>query len=159
MANYTPVFFDPSSQDDLQLLHEDIRQHSELVNVVSQVEWEIINSAFTQREGQNRGVWQDFFEYENGNNPNNELLVRLVGYDQDTPSNSEADLKEALRRTIARVVSWVLRDYSNPQNVSSISQGQRSVDYAGRVPDWQDWPDDWDRLLHNYDARIPNYGI
>lgn len=152
-------FFDTSAQADLDLLHSDIRDHSELDNVVNQVEWEILNSAFMQREGQNRGTWQDFFEYENGNDPNNELKVRLVGYDSDTPADSESDLKEALKRTIARVVSWVLRDYSNAQGVTQISQGQRSISYAGSVPSWQDWPDDWDRLLHNYDARIPTYKV
>lgn len=154
MAN----FFDTSAQADLNLLHSSIREHDELDNIVDKVEWEIIE-LFTQREGQNRGTWQDFFEYENGNDPNNELKVRLVGYDSTTPTDSDADLKEALKRTIARVTSWVLRDYNNAQGVTSISQGQRSVSYAGSVPSWQEWPDDWDRLLHNYDARIPNYGI
>lgn len=154
MAN----FFDTSVQADLNLLHSSIREHDELDNIVDKVEWEIIE-LFTQREGQNRGTWQDFFEYENGNDPNNELKVRLVGYDSTTPTDSDADLKEALKRTIARVTSWVLRDYNNAQGVTSISQGQRSVSYAGSVPSWQEWPDDWDRLLHNYDARIPNYGI
>lgn len=152
-------FFDTSVQADLDLLHESIRSHNELDNVVDKVEWEILNSAFMQREGQAVGTTDDFFTYEDGNDPNNELLVRLVGYDQDTPTNSEADLQEALRRTIARVVSWILRDYSNAQGVQSISQGQRSITYSGSVPTWQDWPDDWDRLLHNYDARIPNYRV
>jgi uncharacterized protein (DUF2267 family) len=152
-------FFDTSSQDDLDLLHESIRNHDELDQIVDDVEWEIINVAFMQREGGTRGVVQDFFEYEDGNDPNNELKVRLVGYDSDTPTDSEDDLKEALRRTIARVVSWVLRDYKNPQGVRSIQQGQRSVTYAGSVPSWTEWPDDWDRMLHNYDARIPNYAV
>ena len=152
-------FFDVNDSNDTDLLHESIRTHDELSTVVDKVEWEILNEAFLQREGGTRGVVQDFFEYEDGNDPNNELKVRLVGYDQDTPTNSDADLQEALRRTIARVVSWVLRNYDNGQGVRSISQGQRSIEYAGSVPDWQEWPDGWDRILHNYDARIPQYAV
>lgn len=151
-------FFDTSAQADLNLLHESIRTHSELDNVVDKVEWEIIN-AFTERDMQGLGTYQAFFEYENGNNPNSDLEVRLVGYDATTPADSDANLKQAMRRTIADMASWALRNYTNSNNIESIRQGQRSVTYAGYVPVYNDWPPGWDRRLSNFDARFKQYGI
>lgn len=152
------TFFDTTSDDDLDLLHESVRSHDELDNVVDKVEWEILNF-YKQREGEAWTTYSDFFQYEDGADPLNEILVRLVGYDQDTPEDSEADLKEVLKYTIADVVTWVLRNYDNPQGVSSIQQGKRSIDYRGTVPDVKDWYNGWNNKLKNFDARISNYGI
>lgn len=151
-------FFDTSVQADLDLLHESIRDHSELDNVVDQVEWKIIDF-YKQRQGLGVANNADFFRYESGADPNNEIKVRLVGYDQDTPANSDSDLQEQLRRTIAKATSWALRNYENPQGVESITQGSRSVSYAGMVPDWEDFPAGIISMLSNFDARVASYGI
>jgi len=151
------VFFDVTDANDLNLLHADVRAEDELSNVVNKVEWEILD-AFSQRDKQGLTTVQAFFEYESGRDPNDEILVRLAGYDQTTPSDSDEGLKEALRRTIADIVSTLMRGYENEHGIQSIRQGQRSVTY-GMVPTWDRWPSGWDRRLKNYDARIKPYGI
>lgn len=151
-------FFDVSKVADLNLLHSTVRDNSELGNVVDKAEWEIIN-AFTQRDMQGLGTYQAFFEYESGQNPNTDLEVRLVGYNSETPASSDAGLKEAMRRTIADIASWSIRNYDNNNNVQSIKQGQRSVTYSGIVPVFNDFPQGWDRRLSNYDARFKQYSI
>lgn len=152
------TFFNPESEEDLKLLHKSVRTDDELDNVVDQVEFQVIE-AFKQRDMQRLTTYETFFDYEFGRDPMDEIKVRLVGYDEETPSESDNELKELLKRTIAGVVSWVLRNYNNTQKVSSIRQGQRSINYAGVVPSFKDWYSGWDNLLSNYDARIKTYGI
>lgn len=150
-------FFDTTVAADKNLLHADVRTDAELDNVIDQVEWEIIDF-YSQRTGLGVANYADFFRYENGADPDNEIKVRLVGYDQTTPTSSQADLKQALRRTIADVASWALRNYYVSQDVKSITQGKRSVEYSGTLS-WRDFPDGWRRRLKNFDARFMNYGI
>lgn len=151
-------FFDTSKDEDLNLLHSSVRTHDEVDNVVNQVEWNILDH-YSQREGQSWGNYDDFFEYEQGNDPTNEIKVRLVGYDSEDPTNSEADLQEALRRTIADVSSWVLRNYHRSQGVDEIQQGNRSYSSSSGVPSWREWPHGWQNKLSNFSAEIPAYGI
>ena len=151
-------FFNVDSADDLKLLHKSIRTNTELENIVEQIQWQIIE-AFSQRDMQGLTTYEAFFKYEFGDNPRDVIKVRLLGYNEDDPEESEAGLKEAFRRTIAKIASWVLRNYSNPQDVRRIKQGQREVEYSGTVPTWENFPKGWDRLFKNYDARIQPYGI
>jgi hypothetical protein len=146
---------------DLSLIHSDVREHPELSNVIDRVEWEILD-AFSQRDLQGLTTVQAFFEYETGRDPNDEILVRLAGYDQASPTDSEDGLKEALRRTIANIANELLRGYDRERGVQSVRQGQIAIMYgtpSGYVPSWTDWPSGWDRFLKNYDARIKPYGI
>lgn len=152
------TFFDPSNPSDLSLLHSSVRDHDELYDVADKVEYEVLDR-YRQRDMERVSTYEAFFEYEFGRDPNDEIKVRLVGYDAETPADSEAGLKEALRRTIAEVVSWVLRNYDTQSDVSSIQQGQRSITYSGNAPTWESFPDGWDRYLKNYDASIKSYGI
>ena len=150
-------YFDISKEADLDLLHASVREDSELGNVVDQVLWEIVDF-YSQRDMQGLTTYETFFQYEFGNRPNTEIKVRLVGYDPD-PEDAEEGFREAMRRTIADVVSWTLRNYSVSQGVRSIRQGQRSVTYIGSSPSWSEFPHGWNRRLHNYDARIQAYGV
>lgn len=152
------VFFDIDNLNDLNLLHKSVREDYEIQNVVDQVEWEIIDS-FKQRDMESLTTYESFFRYENGQDPRDDIRVRLVGYDEETPVDSEEGLKEALRRTIADIVSWVLSNYDKPNNVTSRRSGNRSISYAGTVPTWRDFPHGWDKRLHNYNAKIAGYGI
>lgn len=153
-------FFDTSAQADLDLLHSSIREHPELDNMVDKVEFEILQF-YSQRENDHWDNYWDFFKYEKGAPTSTEILVRLVGYDQDTPTNSEADLQEALRRTIAEVASWALRNYSNSPGAHNVTLGRFSTGSGGLsdLPTVNDWPDNWNRFLKNFDAKIPKYGI
>lgn len=150
MAN----FFDSGKQADRDLLHSSVRDHAELPYVVNSVEWEIIDY-YKQRPDVPL-----FFRsgYENLSTLN-EIDVRLIDYKEDDPTGSDADLIEALRRTIADVASWVLRNYDTTQGINSIKQGQRSITYMGNAPSWRDWPDGWNHKLRNFDDREAVYSI
>ncbi len=143
---------------DEHLLHKSVRDNDELENIIDQVEFEMIE-AFKQRSMERLSTYEQFFEYEFGRDPMDEIKVRLVGYDEEDPTKSDEHLKDLLKRTIAKVTTWVLRNYDNADRVSSIQQGKRSITYAGVVPSYKDWYSGWDNMLHNYDARIKNYGI
>jgi hypothetical protein len=151
-------FLDVTNEDDLKLLHAEVRGSDELANVVEQVQFEIIQ-AFSQRDMQGLTTYESFFRYEFGVDPRDVIRVRLLGFDEVDPGQSEADMKDVLKRTIANVTSWVIRNYYNPQSVTMIKQGQRAVSYSGVTPSYMDFPSGWDRLLKNFDARIQPYGI
>lgn len=152
------VFFDLSDQKHFEMLHSSVRDSDDLQSVVDSVEWEVIN-AFSQRDMEGLGTYEAFFEYEFGRDPNDEIKVRLAGYDSANPGDSDSGLKEALSRTIAEIVNWKIRNYDNPDGVESIRQGDRSISYSGHSPSFDQFPTGWDRRLKNYDARISPYGI
>lgn len=154
MAFYDPIFFDTSKQADLDLLHSSVRTDDELDNVIANVEYEILDY-YKQRPSI---PLQLQVGRENLYNTN-QVSVRLLDYDQDTPANSTQELKDALKKTIAEVASWVIRNYNTPQNVESIQQGKRSVSYYGLSPSWRDFPSGWQRWLSNFDDREARYSI
>jgi len=154
MAFYTPVFFDTSEQDDLDLLHSSVRTDSELDNVVANVEYEILDY-YKQRPS----IPILLQTGRENLYTTNEIQVRLLDYDNDTPSDSEQELKDALKKTIAEITSWVIRNYNNSQNVDSIKQGKRSISYYGLSPSWKDFPSGWQRWLKNFDDREALYSI
>ena len=148
------TFFDITKEADLALLHKSVRSDDELGNVVDQVEWELIDY-FKQRP-----TVPIYFRSGLENlSTLNEIVVRLFDYDSDNPDNSGDDLKQALRRTIADITSWVLRNYDSADKVQSITQGKRSVTYMGAVPSWRDWPGGWAKRLKNFDNREAVYSI
>lgn len=149
-------FFDSSSQDDLNLLHESVREHDELDHIIDKIEYEVI-SHYTQRRGGAMGLEEAFFATESGGDPTSEIQVRLIGYDSEEPEKSDDGLKEALRRTVAHIASEVLQSYDTDKRVQSIRQGQRSITYSASSP--EQWPAGWERYLSNYDAREGLYEI
>jgi hypothetical protein len=137
-------------QDEV-LLHESIRDHDELQNIVDKVEKEIIHF-YKQRPSRFTPVRSG---RENLDKTPNQIEVRLYDWKgTDSPEDLKADLKE----TIADVASFVMRNYDNAQSVSQIQQGQRSITYA-RANDWRSWPDGWNYRLKNWDNREANFGI
>lgn len=150
-------FFDITKPEDYYLLHSSVRDHTEAGTVANKVEWEVLD-AFKFRDMQQRSNWDAFFEYESGADPNEVIKVRLVGYDAETPSESNADLKEALRRTIAEVVEWVLLGYNQTSEVKSESLGRWSATY-GSVPSYKDFPAGWKNKLKNFDASWETYSV
>lgn len=121
-------FFDPNNADDLALLHSTVREDPNLSTVVESIEWDILNR-YTE-----------------------DSKVMLKGYPD------AEDLKQAMRRTIADVASWVLRDYDNEQGVVSMQQGNRSITYA-RASSWNEWPREWAHRLARFDKRTVIYSI
>jgi hypothetical protein len=153
------TFFNTESAQDINLLHRDVRGSSELDNMADRVEYEVIQF-YKQRDMQGIATYQDFFRYEAGASPLTGIKVRLVGYNEADPEQSTAELKEALRRTIADILSYQLRNYETSDGIASQSQGNRSITFAsGRAITWRDFPHGWNLHLRNYDARIQGYGI
>jgi hypothetical protein len=153
------TFFDTTDINDQELLHKDVRLSEELDVMANLAENDVIEF-YRQRDMQSLSTYQDFFRYEAGASPLTGIKVRLVGYNEAEPENSHPDLKEALRRTIAEVLSYRLRNYDNQTGIMSQSQGNRSVTFtAGTPASWRDFPHGWNLYLRNYDARIQGYGI
>lgn len=146
-------YFDHTDSNDTALLHSDVRTHSELENVSEQVEWEVIDHYREEWPELDQG---DYTTYD----PDVAIqtTVKLHGY-ADDPDNASANLKQALRRTIADVVSNVLRQYDNERGIQSHQLGNRSETYAGEIPTKDDWPDNWNHRLARYDNRDPVYGL
>lgn len=148
-------YFDPSNAADKNLLHADVRDHAELANVAGQIEHEVIEH---YREEYPRfpqtGYRSSTFD------PDGPLVTRvfLHGYDED-PAEAEANFKEALRRTIAELVSFALRVYDNEIGIQSKRRGGRSESYAGRIPTKDEWPGGWDHRLILYDNTEVVYGL
>ena len=153
------TFFDVNKEADLNLLHQSVRTNVELPNEVDKIEWEIFDF-YSQRDMQGLATYENFFKYESGVMPGSEIKIRLAGYNSDSPEDSEAGLKEALRRTIADIASMVLRNYDNDTDIVSQSQGNRAVTFGtAGATGWRSWPAGWNRKLSNYDAKIQPYGI
>ena len=153
------TFFDVNNSNDIALLHPEVRESPELVNQIDRVEYQVLQY-YKQRDQQGRATYQDFFTFELGRRPGSEIRVRLVGYNAETPADSEAGLKEALKRTIADIASYTLRNLTTQPGIASQSQGNRSVTFSnGQAPTWQNWQPGWNLYLRNYDARIQGYGI
>lgn len=133
------TYFDPSNGADRALLHEDVRSHSALYDVAGQAENEVIR------------VYTD---YDSDGEVDE---VRLAGYDSD-PALAGSALKDAIRRTIAEVVSWRLLHYDDDERAQSVSQGRRSVTYKDGGPS-RFWPKDWSRRLAGFDTTGPLYHI
>lgn len=154
MAFYNAIFFDVDSADDLALLHSSVRTNAELSNVIDAVEYEIIDHykqrpsiPLTLRTGR-----ENLYS-------TNEITVRLLHYNNDNPANSEQDVKDALKKTIAEVASWVLRNYDNNADVTSVRLGRFSTNFRGSMPTWREFPSGWSRWLSNFDDRQAVYSI
>lgn len=146
-------YFDATNTEDLKLLHSGVRDHDELENIAEQVEYDVIDH---YREEYPEYLHSEYSSYD----PDVEIqtAVKLHGY-AENPDNAAANLKEALRRTIARIVSDCLRQYDNERNLQSEKLGNRSYTYAGKIPTKDDWPDAWDSRLAKFDNREPVYGL
>lgn len=154
MAFYDAIFFDTDSLSDLALLHSSVRDNDELRNVVANIEYEILDY-YKQRPS----IPLSLQTGRENLYTTNEVQVRLIDYNQDNPVDSEQDLKDALKKTIAEITSWVIRNYDNSQNVRSIQQGKRSIEFGGLAPTWKDFPTGWQRWLKNFDDREAVYSI
>lgn len=146
-------YFDPTSDSDKSLLHSDVRDHSELERVATQVEFDVINH------------YREELRYESGSRayaypPNGpvQTAVYLNGYEED-PQKAEKHFREALRHTIADLISFSLRVYDNEIGVTSQRRGGRSKSFAGKVPTPNQWPDGWSRRLAIYDNTEVLYGL
>ena len=126
------TFFDTDNRADVDLLYSEVRDHTELVRVVDGAERDILLK-FQVRTAENT--------YE----------IYLEGYDDATPADSEATLKDALKYAVAKVAEHRLRFYDD----KGVYESEKLVDYsysrgAGAGPLDTDWPSGWDAELSEF---------
>lgn len=148
------VFLEVKKPEDRNLLHATVRDSDEIEIVVDNVEDEIIDF-YSQRPS----IPLRFRTGRENLYTTSDISVRLIGYNKDDPANSDTQLVSALKKTIAKVSSYILMNYDNSNNIGSIQQGDRSITYAGKAPTWDEFPPGWQRLLKNFDDREAVYSI
>jgi len=150
-------YFDLSDAADLLLLHSSVRDHDELARVSLEVETDVINQF---RERNTRGA--DFYQYYGSSlaapfvTSDSKYVIWLDGYKEDADDAAvDTRLKDALRRTIADVVSHRLRYYDEEQGISSFTQGRVSIAYTGGTRNNR-WPAAWSSRLAEFNLN-PSY--
>lgn len=146
------TYFDITSYADINLLHGDVRNHCELSNVAAQVESDVINR-FRER---NRGAGYPYPYFASSvgtpySTTDGKYIIWLDGYKEDA-DEADTRLKDALRRTIADVISHRLRYYEEENGVKRFSQGRVSIEYSGSGRD-AEWPRQWSRRLTEFDLN------
>jgi len=158
------TYFDSADANDTALVHPSVRTHAELANVASQVEYEVIqvytfkvNRAASMYSLQASGIQSSATEKPYFY-PSEDYVVYLNGFKPDAgDANVSALLKDALRRTIADVVSHRLFNIDSAGgNVIEEQRGRRRIKYAEGKD--AEWPENWDRRLTTFDLR-PKYRI
>lgn len=149
------TYFDYSDSDDTALLHSYVRTHTELEQVANEVEYEIIEMYTfptpTQPYIENFG--DTYFSDEKPYyHTTSDHIVWLNGYRPDADDTlTNPLLKEAMRRTIAKVVSHRLLHYDYWARIKREKRGRREVEYETQNDKM--WPDAWDALLVAFDLR------
>jgi len=143
--------------DDKTLLHASVRDNSELQNVATQVEADILQHYRDRLRYYNKDgvpIWFWNFGFPELRLPTD---IKLRGYAPD-PANAEPGLKNALKKTIADVISHCLRYYDNDEGVTYERRGYRQTRYK-KIPTKNDWPKNWDWRLAIYDSREKVYAV
>lgn len=153
------TYYDASLQAHKDLLPPEQRAYADLANLATECEKDVIEQ-FTERardsiytapslvgEGGEQVGATDMQRY-----------VRLRGYKADSAhADVDADLKDALKRTIADVLSWRIERRLRGQALSGTSVQGVSRAYIEAAAGL--WPRGWDRRLRTFDLRIPAWGI
>lgn len=133
------AWFDDTA--DAHLLHASIREHPELDNAIEKAEYDL---------------FQVYTELERDEEDEEELVVKLRGYDDD-PEEADEALVEAVKRTIAELVSNRLRAYDQFREIQSQRQGQRSETFFRESPAWDAFSKNWNFRLRVFDMRKKLY--
>ena len=155
------TYFDSTAQADKNLLPPEFRAATDLANVAADAEKDVIEqyaarshySWYTARVNVNEGGAPELV------NTNLGIYVFLRGYKADAAHvDVDPDLKDALKRTVADVITWRLRQH----NADPLVASQSSVD--GKSTTWRDsavylFPRGFDRRLRRFDLRELCWGM
>lgn len=155
------TYFDTQEQADQNLLPPEFRGAADLANVAVEAEKDVIEQYtdrahawwYTARVMINEGGTPESV------NANLSMYVFLRGYKADAAHAAvDPDLKDALKRTIAAVIAWRLRQ----RNADPLVASQSSAD--GKSTTWRDsavflFPRGFDRRLRRFDLREPVWGM
>lgn len=138
------AYFNPADADDLKLLHSSVRTNAELANVAARVETDVIRY---------------YSEYDSASTS---YVVALRGYAADA-DQAEATFKAAMKQTIADLISFQLRSYSNEPGVKALTRGKRNWNFGQQAgmsaPTDQSYEPGWNYRLTIFDTREVVYGI
>jgi len=151
------TYFTSTDAGDLKLLPESMRgATAELVNISAVAERDVIRT-FTRRESQFSIL--GFPTLAEVVNQNIGLVVFLAGYKEDADhADTDADLKQALKETIADVTSWRFKRTNRDAGIAS-----ESTD-VGKTVTWRkktasNFPPNFSWRLSNFDLREPAWGF
>lgn len=152
-------YFDSTDEADLAYLPERFRDTEELATIATQAEADCIRaylfsppgSLYTAREG-----WvSDAVLFDSDLN----LYVWLRGYQIDAADpDTNVNFKQALKETIADVVTWRLRTWHRDPTIASESV-ERGKSKTFRPEAREPFPMHWDYRLQIYDTREVTWGL
>ena len=133
-----------SLTDDLGLLDESVRADPDLSVIAETAEREVL-LRFTVDEGTDSTI---------------DHVVYLKGYDDDTPSSSNALLKDALKYAIAKVLNHRLKYKSSNPSIRRVQLADWEIEKMdGGDQDYR-WPSGWDtELVEFFSEKRPWYHI
>ncbi len=149
-------YFDPELEADILLLPESQRKSGEIENVAPQAEADVIRF-YTRRASRHSAL--GFPALAEVVNQDLSLVVFLLGYKvSPTDPGTDPDLRQALKETIAGVVSWRLMRRNRDKAIIT-----ESTD-IGKTVTWNthgaaSFPPQFDWRLSNYDLRQPTWAL
>lgn len=167
MANY----FNPENADDLRLLSAPLRNDSDLEEIASEVEADILN-VYTRAlnielsPGLGWYAWGPLLAYRpatqlkraDGSTSNRWVFLR--GYTQDANDPTvDVDFKLALKRAIAEVMRHRIGIRRADPLVASQTDTGQGMSKSFRAEVLEPFPTGWDRWLYPYDTREPCWGF
>lgn len=167
-------YFDPTDYRDLELLPEQFRNASDLPQVSSDCETEVL-SHYTRRVHDARytllqpiaqppigfTTTPSFVYTPRGyaTDLGNGSLVYLAGYTIDSADPAcDPMLRTQLKKAIARLVAWRLRQWDrDPTLKTESAQGQVTRSYRDDAVNV--FPPGFESILKNFDTRIPVWAL
>lgn len=136
-------YFDPTSSDDKARLHHSVTSHAELERVAKKAERDVIRKlSDVKRTGRRRGSGRTVQGAITGSLGPASQGYLAIGYpfDADAGDAPSGEELEALKDTIAGVISHRLRYLDTDEHVTSRSVGSKSESRESFDPDW---PNEW----------------
>lgn len=150
------TYFDSAA--DKNLLPPEQRGYADLANLAAEVEKDCIEQYTVRADS---GWYTAPSLVGQGGEPVGastlQLYVMLKGYKVDSAhADVDADLKDALKRTVADVITWRIERRLRGQALSGTSVQGVSRAYIEAASGL--WPRGWDRRLRRFDLRTPAWG-
>lgn len=149
-------YFNASDADDQRLLPPSVRASVESIDLAPVIEDEVI-AFYTQVF--DYPITPDRLRYRTATQIGGTTSTRWVflrGFTED-PNDADVDaaLKIALKRTIARVIAWRVRQWRNDPILQSESTADGAKAKTRRSGAWEPLPEGWNDLLEPFDTREP----
>lgn len=154
------TYFDATAPADKALLPPEQQSYTDLAALAVDVEQDVINE-YTARAHYWFYTARLMASLEGTPEPVNtalSLYVYLRGYKVNSADVAvDVDLKNALKRTIAEMISWRISRRIRGETLAS--QSVQGVSRAYLAATAALWPKGWDRRLRHFDLREPCWGM